>query len=130
MNHAMCIVCTEPKHFHSLVYDAQRIKLELKRYAKRQGFSERREHTDRELWNRLRFDKRHTYFMCGVCHQVNTMELEKEESELREIVYDICKELEAGADLPYHYILQSLQGYYPVMWQCVERSVRKRKLFA
>lgn len=117
----MCMICSDIKHFHSKVYDTEKILSFLSHYT-----SEQTVHiTDHNLWMKLSMDRQHPHFMCGHCYKANTEELRRKEEQLAITVYDICMQLQSGTTLPTYEILHSLQGYYPLMWKCVHDTIRK-----
>lgn len=122
MINGMCLVCNDIKHFNMKVYDTERIQKYLSHYAEPIAEKE-----DLQLWQNLSMPQQHQHFMCGHCYKVDGMQLRRSEQMLAETVYGICKKIEQGEEIPVHEVLRTLQGYFPIMYKCVETSYHKKK---
>jgi len=120
MMFATCMVCNDKNKYRVAVYDAERIYGQLARLV---GSEE--EVKDTSLWNRIRADHKHVHFMCGTCREVDDSALKTVELRLHKVVYSACEKLRRKENLPIHDILRLLQGYYPILYRCVDECRRK-----
>ena len=113
-----CMVCHDPAHLNTKIYDVQRIINFIGRYTIERMI------TDTKLFNNLQMDRAHVHFMCGNCWKADEARLRREEEHLYRLVYAVCMDLREGKSLPVWDILRQLQGYYPLLWKCVDREIR------
>lgn len=120
-----CSICNDKNQYRMAVMDAERINQNLSHYVQ----NTHPDIKDRAIWSTLCNDSHHVHFMCGMCHQVNSLELHNAEERLRRTIYAICKEsqtdetiVKAKGD-----ILRQLQGYYPLMWRVVNQHVKRKE---
>ena len=118
---AMCLLCNDKRHYQSKVNDTERIIRYLQRYGSDCSIE------DYDLWHRLNTDHQHIHFMCGTCIKVNAQELKRSEEQLCKVVYSIITDIRNGRELPVFEILRTLQGYYPIMYRCVEKEYKEGK---
>ena len=117
-----CMCCNDIKRFESDVRTVERKVSILERENFKEAPNER-EYS--ELRRDLKFDRKHSHFMCGHCSKANTYKLTLLEDKLEDLLVNAAFSINEK-NKSFHDIFQLLRGDYSGKYRVMERFFYKK----